>query len=272
MENPTPRYFDCKIRMTAGPRKYSVGENTRELGEDVAGIRIVKDVLYFYVLDGTTDENRLSRPDKAEDLFSSRLFAVKWADALLDSLDLPLGEILLSNTLDKVQADFKKDFDTLKEKEEVYEQLKQKITDLKQIDVSTTLLLGKLTLDGTLEVLAMHDGFLILQPQPESVPQVPPGRVFIRLTYDPTKDTFDFIPIITPDKVEKNTFEGVSKIFCGTDGISKPIRFWLEHNAAHLPETKTEQTLQYARHKTDDDMCLIELSIKECPLPIDASG
>ena len=77
-EGDNSKYFFVETMVTAGPRKNFM-ENAKEgdfgLGEDIAGTLVMRDKVYFWVLDGTSDSPILKKNDDKEEYFSSRLLA-----------------------------------------------------------------------------------------------------------------------------------------------------------------------------------------------------
>jgi len=153
-EEPTSRQINVISLMSAGPRK---SENLEtELGEDVIGFFSMKDATYFWVLDGTSDSAGIILQDGTH-CFSSRVLAQVLGYQILISLEKNKGN--LQNILENSIAETIDILTKLVQgtNRDLKDKINETIINVGPLAISTTILFGKFSNNGNLEILNLGD-------------------------------------------------------------------------------------------------------------------
>ncbi len=161
----TDSYFVCEIMMTAGPRKKFMSEANadKDLGEDVCGFVSNKNEIWLWLLDGTSDSHCLIDPVSKREYFSSRLLAQCIADKLRKSFTENATDAIdeiITQAVQEVKLDWQEAIYQLPEEERV--DLKKNIEDKKFPECSTTLLIGKISINGDFTAYRSGDSKMFL--------------------------------------------------------------------------------------------------------------
>lgn len=264
IENSNCKFFFTEIMSTAGPRK-NFQEDARDgdydLGEDVVGCVVKKDVAFFWVLDGTSDSPIFLTTDKKE-VISSRLLAqdIGWIlqSYIWDKRNSLNPEEALRVCFYTIVEDWQNKLNNLNdsEKHRLFEVLLQK----KSMTVSSTAIFGKISINGTLNISQIGDSFIVTNPT-INTPNLR-GRFFLVIKANIDEKAFT---------VESNPFEdtrcntiildNVQTIVVGTDGVSQNTQKWLQLKSADFTDPVFRKTISAIKHGTCDDkaLCVIQI-------------
>jgi len=257
-------FFFTEVMSTAGPRK-NFQENAREgdvgLGEDVVGCFVRKNIAYFWLLDGTSDCPIFMTSDYKE-IISSRLLSqdVAWnlQKIIWDNNSITNSEEVLKVATTNLKFDWQNKLDELSEEDR--NRLINYITEKTQILISTTVIFGKLDIDGSLDVSRIGDSYIITNPANDE-PDVK-GRLFIIIKF--SNDENKFI-------VESNSHEDtrcqyfkkekINTILLASDGLSLVTKNWLHGKPQNFTDPIFRKTLSAIKHGTCDDkaLCIIQI-------------
>lgn len=262
-EGDNSKYFFIETMVTAGPRK-NFNENAKDsdfgLGEDVAGTLVMRDKVYFWVLDGTSDSPILKKNDDKEEYFSSRLLAqtIAWELQFACTANKARKSIeILKEAIENTQVDLKTNIEELSDKDK--EGLIQKLKIQNNIMCSTTVIFGSLDINGKLDVSRIGDSRIVTKPAHKQEDKT--GRAFailinngdfFEVAFNPFEDT----------KCQIIEMEGVETVIAMSDGISKLSEKWL--NAIpklNLSDINIRRTIAQTQQLTCDDksMCIIQI-------------
>lgn len=266
-------YFFAEAMVTAGPRKNfdtDAKEGDYGLGEDVAGLVIKKDIAFFWVLDGTSDSDKLSKPlftndAREEEYFSSRLLAqsIGWNLQQLIADRLPPtfnATQLLQEAITVTEKEWQskiRQLDTAS-----YEALENAILDKNGIlQCSTTVVFGALHLDGRLDVCRIGDTKIIAQPSENDFAKST-GRQFATLQQidNNVKLSFNDFSDVRSQSIQLNN---ISNLLVMTDGISNQMEAWLKSSNLNFTDKNTREILTRFKQKTYDDKALCIIQIKK---------
>ena len=264
IENLNSKFFFTEIMSTAGPRK-NFQEDARDgdydLGEDVVGCIVKKDIAFFWVLDGTSDNPIFLTTDKKE-VFSSRILSqdIGWIlqRIIWDKRNNINPEEALKECFYSIIADWQNKLNGLNDtdKERLLDILAQKATMM----VSTTAIFGMLDINGNLNVSQIGDSFIVTNPTNNTVNLK--GRFFVVIKANVEERTLT---------VESNSFEdtrpntisldNVQTIVAGTDGLSQNTQKWLQLKPADFTDPVFRKTISAIKHDTCDDkaLCVIQI-------------
>lgn len=264
IENSNSKFFFTEVMSTAGPRK-NFQEDAREgdldLGEDVVGCIVKKDIAFFWVLDGTSDSPIFLTTDKKE-VISSRLLSqdIGWMlqRIIWDKRKNINPEDALRECFYSIIADWQNKLNGLNDtdKERLLEILAQKATMM----VSSTAIFGMLDINGNLNVSQIGDSFIVTNPTNNTVNLK--GRFFVVIKANVEERTLT---------VESNSFEdtrpntisldNVQTIVVGTDGLSQNTQKWLQLKPADFTDPVFRKTISAIKHDTCDDkaLCVIQI-------------
>jgi hypothetical protein len=263
-ENTDSKFFFTEVMTTAGPRKNFL-EDAREgdydLGEDVVGCIVKKDIAIFWVLDGTSDSPIFLTTDKRE-VISSRLLSqdIGWMlqRIIWDKRNSINPEEALRECFYSIVEDWQNKLNSLNDtdKERLFEILSQKTS----ITVSSTAIFGTISIDGNLNVSQIGDSFIVTNPT-INTPNLR-GRFFLVIKANVEEKVFT---------VESNPFEdtrcntiildNVQTIVVGTDGVSQNTQKWLQLKPADFTDPVFRKTISAIKHGTCDDkaLCVIQI-------------
>ena len=259
-------YFYTELMVTAGPRKdfkNDANEGDYDLGEDVAGCFVIKDRAFFWLLDGTSDCPVFKDTDGKE-YFSSRLLAQElgwhiqetiWESGPLKTFD---SRVILENAFHKIRDHWEKRIKELSEDDK--ERLLQLIAEKTQLIVSTTVILGMLTVNGELQVSHVGDSVEVVHPDsplPENK-----GRFFMVMTKD--DENGEIILKNNPfddTRCQTESLQKIKSIILASDGISKNTIAWLKMRKPDFRDPAFRKTIAAIRQKTCDDkaICIIQI-------------
>ncbi len=263
------RHFVTEIMMTAGPRKKPMNEpnSDKDLGEDVSGFVAMGDQLLVWLLDGTSDLYCLRNPVNKREYFSSRLLAQSIARGLkthflinnLESLDEAMIKVL-----SEVRNDWMHTIKNLPESEKNV--LKNNIRQGNFPECAATVLVGRLSLDGTLNVYRSGDSKLFLYTGNRNFLNTSLGdknaesndRVFFRIVSDQAgePDILHNQPLF-----ETNSYSHIETMIGFSDGIGKDTEEEFQKAFTKNPEG-VRQEIIYHLQGTEDDKALFIIEIK----------
>lgn len=262
--NLSNKFFFTEVMSTAGPRK-NFQEDAREgdydLGEDVVGCFVRKNMAFFWLLDGTSDNPIFQTLDYKE-VISSRLLSqdIAWnlQKIIWDKKTIVNSEEALRDCLNSIVEDWSNKLNCLNEtdKERLFEILAQKTS----MTVSSTAIFGMLDINGNLNISQIGDSFIVTNPS-MFFPSLK-GRFFVVIKANHEEKLF---------LVESNSFEdtrcqtisaeSVKTVIVGTDGVSQNTQKWLQLKPADFTDPIFRKTISAIKHGTCDDkaLCVIQL-------------
>jgi len=266
------KYFHGEVMVTAGPRKnfeQGAAEGDYGLGEDVAGFVVKGDKAFFWVLDGTSDSDRVTRPivtsDRhQEEIFSSRLLAqtIGWKlqDIISNMSSWQGAANILQTAIENTRKDWQERFDQLGNGQDEYLQnaLNRKNGTLQ---CSTTAVFGILTLDGDLDVCHVGDSQTIAYPGSGILPNSK-GRMFANLQRNGNDLVLNFNDF-RDSRAELIQKQGIRAVLVMTDGISSQMAAWLANREPDFSSEETRRIIAQFKQKTFDDKALCVIRIKE---------
>jgi len=267
-------HIKTEILVSAGPRK-DTGQADTELGEDVAGMLALPRQTFFWLMDGTSDNVKLSEgatPYEESHIFSSRLLAQSMGQYIQKHIaqcfqDHVTLNMLLEQARDQVQKEWMQRINALPvEKKQAIKQLIQ--DGLKPL-CSTTAIIGRLLENGHLHVLRAGDSkvFPFIHNNGDGAtlqhgfrfskdPTNDNDRIAFRLDYNQQEDTFQILFNNTKWAIE--TADDISLVFVFTDGIGRVVEAQLNSNNPGITEV-IKQNIARIPQKTYDDKTLIVL-------------
>lgn len=266
------KYFHGEVMLTAGPRKnfeHGAAEGDYGLGEDVAGFVVKGDKAFFWVLDGTSDSDRVNRPilksDRhQEEIFSSRLLAqtIGWKlqNIISDMSSWQGAENILQTAIENTRKDWQERFDQLDNGQDEY---LQNALDRKNgtLQCSTTAVFGILTLDGELDVCHVGDSQTIAYPGSGILPNSK-GRMFANLRRNGNNLILNFNDF-EDSRAELIQKQDIRTVLVMTDGISSQMAAWLANREPDFSSEETRRIIAQFKQKTFDDKALCVIRIKE---------
>ena len=279
-------YFVCELMMTAGPRKDDFEDV--DLGEDVCGCISDSNEAMVWVLDGTSDADRMTRgKDTAEikeiimhqhnerEYFSSRLLAQsignKLRKSFIEKNKNPLKEVVWQ-IVNEVKADWQKTIDELSaaDKNNLNKVMKEKIT----IQCSTTVLIAKLSIDGALSAYRCGDSKMLLfenkgpneidllQTELEEKSEENNDRIFFSLQLNKNNGDIGFFS--NQDNLKDKPIAGtnINTVISFSDGIGINTLHLLKEQYKNNPELIRKE-LMYQLQGTEDDKSICFIEIKQ---------
>ena len=262
-EEEKSKHFFVEVMVTAGPRK-NFSENAKEgdygLGEDVAGAIVLREKVYFWVLDGTSDSPILKKSEGKEEYFSSRLLAqtLAWELQSLCNNNQKLKSFeIIQKAIANTQKEWKSKINDLPEKDK--ELLIQILKSYNSIMCSTTVIFGCLDIDGYMDVCRIGDSRIVTNPPHNQDERT--GRVFALLINEGDYFQLSFNHF-DDTKFQKIENKGVDTVIAMSDGISKLTEKWL--NAIpklNFSDINIRRSLAQTQQLTCDDksMCIIQI-------------
>ena len=270
----TDSYFVCEIMMTAGPRKKFMSEANadKDLGEDVCGFVSNTKEVWLWLLDGTSDSHCLIDPVRKREYFSSRLLAQCIADKLRKSLTEKATDAMdeiIALAVQEVKLDWQETIYQLPEEERV--DLKKNIEDKKFPECSTTLLIGKLSINGDFTAYRSGDskmflfstssqnGISFVETPLDQKNEQSNDRIFFRLQLD-ENGKFD----ILFNKALNETIrkKNIHTIISFSDGIGVNTEQLLKEEYKNGPD-KARKEIMYHLQGTGDDKSICFIEIKQ---------
>ena len=262
---PKTSYFYTELMVTAGPRKdfkNDANEGDFDLGEDVAGCFVIKDRAFFWLLDGTSD-CPVRKDSFGKEYFSSRLLAQElgwhiqesiWKSGPLNTFD---SRAILENAFHNIRDHWEKRVKELSEDDK--ERLLQLITEKTKLIVSTTVILGMLTLNGELQVSQIGDSVIVVNPDnlfPENK-----GRFFMIMEKDENREIIFTYNPFEDTRCQTESPQNIESIILASDGISKNTIAWLKMRKPDFRDPAFRKTIAAIRQKTCDDkaICIIQI-------------
>lgn len=311
--------LSAQVYLAAGPRKNI--SNDTELGEDVAGVKLVDNSIFFWILDGTSDSIILSVKNDYKDfklehqesvqndsvenhrdeitnaalaetcqqgsepnplegnansgeekidvkdlkeksgtlinLFSSRILAMEIANQLM----LTTFEINKQD-IEKIIGNIEKPLLERINKHlhgEKREKLIERLNGGYQYVVSSTMIVGKFSLNGTLEYIQIGNSELSsLPPDVETESVSNNGQVVMGLTYDREEDCFRIRTILHEENLQPRQKFNLDEVFIYSDWLSSNFKLLLKTASTEGTEANNP-IFQYLKspQKTYDDKSLI---------------
>lgn len=261
-EKDLDKYFFAEVMSTAGPRKQyeeDAKDGDIELGEDVVGCVVKRDIAFFWVLDGTSQAGRFTSIDKKE-IISSRLLAQDLVGAfhtyVLRTKSISTPENILRSCIKDVSETWTKKLNNLNESD------KERLFDVnKSLNVSTTAIVGFLNIEGKLSLCKIGDTFFVTHPTQTEQPNEK-GRLFFVIKQNPLENCIQVETNQFEDTRFKNVeLDNIESIIVGTDGISHNTQKWLQSIPVDFTQTIYRDTIKNIQHKTFDDkaICVIQI-------------
>jgi serine/threonine protein phosphatase PrpC len=270
IQNTGSRYFYAEAMLTAGPRKNfdkDAVDGDFGLGEDVSGFIMKNDHVIFWVLDGTSDSERLFTHNKQE-YFSSRLLAqsIGWnIQSAINEIKTSFNaESLLKHAIETTLKDWNNKIIQLEPNDK--RKLLSILTENQTLQCSTTIILGILTIQGDLNVCKVGDSKIIAQRTTNDFindSQKTTGRQFVMLSLNslqqPELKYNLFSDLRSQTIYEKN----IKTVVAMTDGISNQTETWLKQiNNLDFSNQKIRETLIHRKENTTDDKAICIVQIK----------
>jgi len=268
------RYFFGEVMVTAGPRKQfttSPAEADIGLGEDVAGFICLKDRIYFWVLDGTSDSDKIDMPhpvnnQKLLSFFSSRLLAqsIGWHIQKVISKQASTSlsaKFVLENAIKQTLENWRGRLNALSTDNK--NQLKTVLLDRKNLQCSTTAILGILTIEGDLDICQIGDSKVVTHPTSKQT-LMSKGRQFIALGLNELKDIKLSINDFDNTNYQENQSTGIRTVFAMTDGVSVHTEKWLSNfDEFDFSNPSIREKLANQPGTTQDDKAICIIQIRE---------
>lgn len=264
-EKDPDKYFFTEVMSTAGPRKHfeeDAKDGDIELGEDIVGCVVKRDIAFFWVLDGTSQVDRFTSIDKKE-IISSRLLAQDLVGAfhtcVLRTKHLSTPENILRSCIKDVAESWTKKLNNLNESDK--ERLIDILRSKSRLNVSTTAIIGFLNIEGKLSLCKIGDTFFVTHPTQTEQPNEK-GRLFFLIKENPIENNIQVEQNPFEDSRFKNVeLENIESIIVGTDGISQNTQKWLQSIPVDFTQTTYRDTMKNIQHKTCDDkaICVIQI-------------
>lgn len=263
-------YFFAEVMVTAGPRK-NFNEHPAEgdfgVGEDVAGLICKREFMYFWVLDGTSDSEKIKvvhpkRPDQHIELFSSRLLAQTIAWNIQQALRHPEAaamttEHILHTAIAETQEEWKEKIEQLSVSSSL--SLRELLRQRKNMQCSTTALLGKLSIHGQLEVCQIGDSSVLTHPPLQQTIQSR-DRQFALLSLGHLDNIILKFNSTQSHKIEQ---DHIHTVLAMTDGMSYHTQNWLkELTNIDFSHPHIRKILVQQRPNTQDDKAICIIQIK----------
>ncbi|MDL2312688.1 protein phosphatase 2C domain-containing protein [Bacteroidales bacterium OttesenSCG-928-B11] len=260
-------YFYAELMATAGPRKNFEEDATEgdfDLGEDSVGCFIKKDKIFFWLLDGTSDSSILKNSEKKE-YFSSRLLAQELGYHIQDAIwTIPLdsfnSEIILKNAIGNIKESWQRRIAELAETDK--DALQSKIEERTRITVSTTVILGMLTIDGSLNISQIGDSVIILNP--DHIFPKNNGRLFVFVSKNESGEislTTSADKSFEDTRCQTKTLQDIDSVILASDGVSKNTISWLKMRKPDFKNPAFRHTISAIKQGTCDDktLCVIQI-------------
>lgn len=263
-------YFFTEIMLTAGPRK-NFNEQPAEgdfgVGEDVAGLICKKEWVYFWVLDGTSDSEKIKvlhpkRPNEQIELFSSRLLAQTIAWNIQQVLRQPEAaainpKYILHTAIAETRQEWQEKIEQLSVSSQL--SLRELLRQRKNMQCSTTVLFGKLSIKGELEVCQIGDSSILTHPPLQQEIQSR-DRQFALLSLGQYDDI-----VLKFNKTQSHNIkqDPVHTVLAMTDGISYHTQNWLKGlTSIDFSHPHIRKILAQQRPNTQDDKAICIVQIK----------
>ncbi|MBU3012677.1 hypothetical protein KO506_14785 [Polaribacter vadi] len=273
--NKTPLFL-AESFVTAGPRKNyieQIEDGDIDLGEDVAGFLVKGNYAAFWVLDGTSgqdklyskeDDDRIQLGSQSKEYFSSRLLAqnIAWnLHSLIKQNGLEYSSfMLLKQAIEKTQTQWQENINNLKKEDKL--ELKQILEARNMVLCSTTVAFGIITMNKELDLTVSGDCVVITQPNPI---EIPPNnrRQSANIYLKDGKIKVDFNDLKNSDCVIKNA-TGIEKVIAMSDGISKMTQKWISSSTnIDFTNPQIRESLARLEQKSMDDKSISIIQIIE---------
>jgi hypothetical protein len=258
------KIITSKLIMSAGPRKQiskSKFDDT-EFGEDVAGVMGFENGIFYWVIDGTSDSNKI-KDENGNVILSSRVLAQYLGNSFSNQIE---KAIKAKNDFFKLRSILE---DAIKETKEaisisIGSLTTRKLEDYLQqdntiIDVSATFNLGLLTHEGYFEFISIGDtksiAFSNNSEKIEATEGADTHRLFFYLkkgennmtTIEFNRDFYDLL--------KNHSYNYVQSVICYSDGIRK------SETPLIISRGKAFDNISNINQGTNDDKTLIALDI-----------
>ena len=235
--------------ISAGPRK---SDRDTELGEDCGGFILKGDELYFWVLDGTSDES-LIFIDKIE-RFSCRNLAVQLSQTISSLLTVNSYEKideLVDESINNVLNDWQR---------QVNEEFDHILKNARKINTfKTTLIIGKCTIStGLLQVFRIGDSNLLAFDNQSKKLDVFSEEYKDQVTLQINRDEerFKVRKFDNSDTIQSVSVEGVTTVVVFSDGTSKSTEQEIGKSITTL-----DNIILNKKQYTQDDKAMIIVQI-----------
>lgn len=265
-------YFICEAMMTAGPRKDDNADV--DLGEDVCGFIYKENEVLIWILDGTSYSARSLNWDKdTREYFSGRLLAQCIADKLrknfTENVVEPLNEII-KKIIQEVISEWQKTIDTLPPDKSKL--LKEYVEEYKSVQCSTTILIGKLSIEGDFTAYRSGDSKMLLfaASSPDKIGLVETSleeknegsddRIFFALELKNGSVHINS----NNDKLQYETIteKNINAVISYSDGIGTKTAYFLKQEYKNDPG-KARKEIAYHLQETQDDKSICFIEIKQ---------
>lgn len=268
--------FLAESFVTAGPRKNyieQIEDGDIDLGEDTAGFLINGDYAAFWVLDGTSGQDKLysnksNENDRillgpsSKEYFSSRLLAqnIAWnLHSIIKSNGLEFSSfILLKQAIEETQKQWQRNIDNLKFDDK--KELEQILVKRNMVMCSTTIAFGIITMNKELDLTISGDCVVITQPNPIEIPSNN-RRQSANIYLKNGIIKVDFNNLKEENCVIKNAV-GIDKVVAMSDGISKTTQKWITSNTnIDFTNPQIRESLARLQQKSMDDKSISIIQI-----------
>jgi hypothetical protein len=260
-------HFDIQFFISSGPRK-SFPDNTigqdSELGEDVAGFRLLPNAVHFWLLDGTNQQSIIKLKNPQREIFSSRILAQKLAayfsEIASEFPDIPVIKIL-PLAEERLLDEWRRFFGALSEDEKNCI-IKDYLLD-SEASCSTTIVLGRLDKDGTCDIIRLGDSNVISFSSNNEIHRIGNasvekyGRLYFSL-HTPDRNSIEVFDYREKDDktIQSLRCNLVERLYVLSDGIGSITENYLtvsrDLNLSNLLTTISQQP-----QKTYDDKSLL---------------
>lgn len=274
LSNDKTPSFLAESFVTAGPRKNyieQIEDGDIDLGEDVAGFLVKGNYAAFWVLDGTSgqdklyskeDNDRIQLGPQSKEYFSSRLLAqnIAWnLHSLIKQNGLEYSSfMLLKQAIENTQTQWQENINKLKEEDKL--ELKQILETRNMVLCSTTVAFGIITMNKELDLTVSGDCVVITQPNPI---EIPPNnrRQSANIYLKSGKIIVNFNDLKESSCVIKNA-TGIEKVIAMSDGISKTTQKWISSNInIDFTNPQIRESLARLQQKSMDDKSISIIQI-----------
>jgi hypothetical protein len=266
IKNISGKYFSAEVLTASGPRKDYDGE----LGEDVAGFWMTDKIVFFWVLDGISQQTRLINSG-GTDYFSSRMMAQFLAGRLRSK----------SYRLSKITVDAMKD--VIKDSiSDLATEINDKIKGLNQTDYSalinalqtsnslsagTAIQYGFLGINGSTLCCNLGDNKLLLLPKGEKLdPKMQATDKSMTLKLSIVLDNNK--PVVVSPRIETTDFkvlemQSVDTVIACSDGVSSQfLDLQSKIPSFNYEDERVGKFYESYLQRTSDDKTLCIIQIK----------
>ena len=268
---PAQAYYPkADILLSAGPRK---SQRDTELGEDVAGVALTHNRIAFWVLDGTSDSASILN-EKGSEILSSRLLALTLGATLHQLAPKhDTTENLLAAAFDNVSNQIQEQ--VVQQRQQLEQFVATQPAGLHHWQVSTTVLLGMLSIDGAADLMRIGDSKafcynenfeLLNNPIGNKPAELGLGRLYARITHDAANEknpfAFSLMPPARPEQMHTVHVADVRRIIAFSDGIGHPTEQYLKLMLGRQDYSHFQVGVARTPNRTFDDKTMVLASFE----------